>query len=128
MLGLLSRTIVNAGTGNLETALLNTPQGGCDQLGGGKLFYTIMESLLKVKYVSLVNLIVDKPVVPELLGYKLTAEAVIEQLQKILPDGEPRERMLAGYKEMTDMLAEPGAPDKAASLIVESLSTNPDGK
>ena len=82
--------LVTSGTATLETAILNTPQVVCYQLGGGKLFYTIMESLLKVKYVSLVTLIVDKPVVPELLGFKLPTAAALAHRPNLLPAVNPR--------------------------------------
>lgn len=113
--------LVTSGTATLETAVLGTPQVVCYHVGGGRFFYELMSRVLKVRFVSLVNLIVDEEVVPELLGYKFTTEAVAEQLRAILPDGEKRSRMLAGYARMRERLGEVGAPRNAAAIIVKAL-------
>jgi lipid-A-disaccharide synthase len=113
--------LVTSGTATLETALLDTPQVVCYHVGGGPLFYSIMSRVLKVKYVSLVNLIADREIVSELLGYKFTTEAVIEHLRRILPDGEARSRMMAGYGDVRRRLGKPGAPRHAAEAIVRAI-------
>lgn len=113
--------LVTSGTATLETAVLGTPQVVCYHVGGGRLFYEIMSRVLKVRFVSLVNLIVDDEVVPELLGYKFTPEAVADKLGRILPDSEKRRQMLAGYAQMRERLGEVGAPRNAAAIIVKAL-------
>ncbi|MEG1617727.1 MAG: lipid-A-disaccharide synthase [Bacteroidales bacterium] len=114
--------LVTSGTATLETALLGVPQVVCYKVGGGKLTFAVMSRILKVRYVSLVNLIADKEVVKELLAHKLTVENIVRELSDILPDGEKRAQMLEGYRQMSDALGAPGAPVKAAKIIVRSLS------
>ena len=109
-------------TATLETAILNVPQVVWYFVGGGKLFYNIMSHVLKIKYVSLVNLIADKEVVPEILGYQMTKENVTPKLAEILNDTPERKEMMEGYRKVTEILGKPGAPEKAAELIVNSLS------
>ncbi|MEG1522322.1 MAG: lipid-A-disaccharide synthase [Bacteroidales bacterium] len=113
--------LVTSGTATLETAVLNVPQVVCYHVGGGKLFYNIMSRVLKVRFVSLVNLIVDEEVVPELLGYKFTPDRVIEELSAILPEGEKREAMLAGYQRMRRRLGGVGAARNAAASVVKDV-------
>ena len=112
--------LVTSGTATLETALLRVPQVVCYWVGGGKLFYKIFEKILKVPYVSLVNLIANAPVVCELLGYRATAVNLRRELSRLFEE-ENRKRMLAGYDLVTDRLGAPGAPENAARSIVAAL-------
>lgn len=122
---------VTSGTAALETAYLRCPQVVCYQMGGGKLFYKVMEYVLRhVKYVSLVNLLLDgfskdhpltEPVVTELLGYKLTAGSLHTELVKICGESAARTRMLHQYDRMIDILGQPGAPVRAAEAILNKL-------
>ena len=105
--------LVTSGTATLETALLRVPQVVCYWVGGGKLFYKTFEKILRVPYVSLVNLIADAPVVCELLGYRATVENLRRELASLF-DEENRERMLAGYDRVARRLGSPGAPEQAA--------------
>ncbi|MDO5571807.1 MAG: lipid-A-disaccharide synthase [Bacteroidales bacterium] len=113
--------LVTSGTATLEAAILNIPQVVCYKVGGGKLTYAIMSRVLKVKYVSLVNLIVNKKVVTELLAHQLTVDNLTEELKNILPGGKNRESVLEGYSQMKSLLGTPGAPAKAAKIIADSL-------
>ena len=113
--------IVTSGTSTLETAILNVPQVVCYYVRGGKIFYDIMDYILKIPYVSLVNLVADAPVVTELLGYKFTKEALVEEIKKIMPGGDQRNEMFKAYDEVRRRLGEPGAPVHAAKIIVDSL-------
>lgn len=112
--------LVTSGTATLETALLRVPQVVCYWVGGGKLFYKTFEKILRVPYVSLVNLIADAPVVSELLGYRATAENLRRELARLF-DKENRERMLAGYDLVARRLGAPGAPENAARSMVSAL-------
>ena len=114
--------LVTSGTATLETALLRVPQVVCYWVGGGKLFYKTFEKILKVPYVSLVNLIADAPVVPELLVHHFSPDEARRHLALLLDDTPERAAMLRGYDEMAARLGEPGAPERAARLIVESLT------
>lgn len=112
--------LVTSGTATLETALLRVPQVVCYWVGGGKLFYKTFEKILRVPYVSLVNLIADAPVVCELLGYRATVENLRRELASLF-DEENRERMLAGYDLVARRLGAPGAPEQAARFMVSAL-------
>ena len=122
---------VTSGTATLETAYLRCPQVVCYQFGGGRLVYRIMKFVLRhIRYVSLVNLLLDgfsrehplqQPAVTELLGYQLTPEAIRHELIRLLGDGAERQQMLAEYDRMIGILGEPGAPEHAAQVIVRLL-------
>ncbi|MGL4292444.1 MAG: lipid-A-disaccharide synthase [Bacteroidales bacterium] len=113
--------VVTSGTATLETAVLGVPQVVCYHVGGGRFFYELMSRVLKVKYVSLVNLIVDDHVVAELLGYKFTPDSLIRELRRITEDGREREKMLEGYRRMMQCLGGIGAAEKAAGAVVKDL-------
>lgn len=115
---------VTSGTATLETAYLNVPQVVCYQFKGGMLVYKIMEiALRRIRYVSLVNLLLDAPSVVELLGPFLTAHRLREELKKILDDGSERSTMLAEYDRMRQILGEPGAPERAARIIIKEINS-----
>ena len=113
---------VTSGTATLETAFLNVPQVVCYQFKGGKLAYKIMEfALRRIRYVSLVNLLLDSPAVVELLGPYLTANRLYAELSRIEDDCADRRAMLAEYERMRTILGAPGAPERAADAIVRFL-------
>lgn len=122
---------VTSGTATLETAYLRCPQVVCYQMGGGRLLYNIMRFVLRhIRFVSLVNLVLDgfskehplkEPAVRELLGYQLTAEAIHYELIHLSGDSAERYRMLDEYDRMIRILGEPGAPVRAAQTILKVL-------
>lgn len=114
--------LVTSGTATLECALAGTPQVVCYRANGVKLSYNIMKKLLKVKYVSLPNLIADRAVIPEMLVHLCTADSVDAELQAILPGTEGRELQLEGYSEMRRRLGEIPAAERAAEIIYEETS------
>jgi len=111
--------LVTSGTATLETALWNIPQVVCYK--GSGLSYMIARQLVKVKYISLVNLIADSLVVPELIQQDLNAHALESELKKILPGADGRTAMLENYLRLKDALGGPGASDRAAQKILETL-------
>lgn len=113
--------LVTSGTATLETALFRVPQVVCYYMRMGKLFSFLRRHFLKVPYISLVNLVANKEVVPELVADGMTVESARQHLQNILPGKPARESMLKGYEQMAEILGEPGAPQHAAKLIIESL-------
>jgi lipid-A-disaccharide synthase len=113
--------LVTSGTATLETALFNTPQVVCYYMKFGKLVSFLRKFLLKVKYISLVNLIAGKEVVKELVADGMTVSNVRKELRSILLNGDGRETMLQGYSQMRKALGEAGAPHHAAIEIVRSL-------
>lgn len=121
LLHLSSAALVTSGTATLETAILNVPQVVCYKVLGGRFTHAVMSRWLKVKYVSLVNLIVDRGLVTELLAHHVTPENVVQELDLILKDSKHRAAMLAGYDELRQRLGGIGAPAKTATIIVNSL-------
>jgi len=116
--------LVTSGTATLETALFRVPQVVCYYLPMG-WFYSFMRRLfLKIPYISLVNLIARKEVVPELVADGMTVKHVREALRQILPDGQQREIMLRGYDEVLTQLGQPGASAHAAKEVLHSLGFN----
>lgn len=113
--------LVTSGTATLETALLGVPQVVCYRANGKKISYKVMERLLKVRYVSLPNLIADREVVPELLVHKCTVDNICESLSPLLQPSPQRDAQLAGYREISARLGTDSAPARAGRLIVESL-------
>lgn len=107
--------LVCSGTATLETALLNCPQVVCYRFSG--LSYRIGKLVVKVKFISLVNLIMDRKTVPELIQDEFTAEKCSQELDKIL-DGPDRESMLKSYAALRIKVGGPGASERAAELIV----------
>ena len=113
--------LVTSGTATLETAMFNTPQVVCYYMNFGKFVSFLRKLVLKVPYVSLVNLIVGKQVVNELIADGMTVGKIKRELSLILKDETYKKQMLEGYQEMKKRLGKPGAPDEAASLIVKLL-------
>lgn len=110
--------LVTSGTATLETAIMGVPQVVCYAMRCGKLVSFLRRFLLKVPYVSLVNLVVGREVVPELVAGDLTQEALDRCFLQILLDEECRFAQRSGYDELMRRLGQPGAPERAASKIV----------
>lgn len=116
--------LVTSGTATLEAALAGVPQVACYRSNGSRLAYKIMSRLLKVKYVTLPNLIADAPVIPEQLLHLCTPDLVADQLAPLLRDTPQRQAQLDGYALMRRHLDAPGtAPDNAAADIIATLTT-----
>ena len=113
--------LVTSGTATLETAVLGTPQVVCYRMGGSKWLKRIYPYVLKVKYVSLPNLIAGTEVIPELLLSDCTADAVAAHLESLLPDGEARDAMLRGYETMKMRLGTARCTDTAARRMMDTL-------
>jgi lipid-A-disaccharide synthase len=118
-----SRTaIVSSGTATLETAILNVPQVVVYRLTPSWLFNFLKYFFLRTKFVSLVNIILEKEAVKELIQWNFTLKKVVQELKNILNDPENENRMLADYKEMMVKLGEPGASKRAAEMMVNKLT------
>ena len=109
--------LVTSGTATLETCLFGVPQVVCYKVPLPKILGYLRRYLLKVKYISLVNLVADREVVKELLAETFSVENIRHELLQIL-DGEARERMLEGYAEVARRLGDQNAPETAARIIV----------
>lgn len=113
--------MVTSGTATLETALFGVPQVVCYYMSAGKLVSCLRKLFLKVKYISLVNLITGEETVRELVADEMSISNLNQEFAAILPGGTKRESVLKGYSELKRILGDPGASEKAAEVIVESL-------
>ena len=115
--------VVTSGTATLETALMGVPQVAVYRANGSRLSYELMSRILDVKFVTLPNLIANRPIIPELLLHECTSRAVADHLRPLLREGSPeREAQLAGYAEMRAILGDDDAAATAAELIFADLT------
>ncbi len=114
-----SAALVTSGTATLETALFNVPEVVCYK--ASPLSYYIAKRLIRVKYISLVNLVMDKQVVAELIQGDLTENNLVTQLQRFLGNNKVQSQLLDDYMELQSRLGDAGASGKAAAVVVESL-------
>lgn len=116
--------LVTSGTATLETALFNVPQVVCYETPLPHLIRFCFNHIIKVKYISLVNLIADKEIVKELLADKFKVSLIKDELVKLLPGNPSRQKMLDEYQEVRRALGDSVAPDNAARLMVQLLRNN----
>ncbi len=111
--------LVTSGTATLETALLNIPEVVCYK--SSTISYEIGKRVVKnIEYISLVNLIMNREVVKELIQKDLNTANLVEQLQLVL--GGNRDRILSDYEELRTVLGGSGASDQAAELVISAVS------
>lgn len=113
--------LVTSGTATLETALFRVPQVVCYHTPVGKLVSFLRKHILKVKFISLVNLIAGREVVKELVADTMTVENMRNELKRLLFQEDYRRRMLGGYEEIARLLGPAGAPRHAAREMVKLL-------
>ncbi|WP_324676803.1 lipid-A-disaccharide synthase [Hymenobacter sp. GOD-10R] len=111
--------LVTSGTATLETALFGVPQVVCYRTSG--ITYAIGKAVIKVPYISLVNLIVGREVVKELIQGEFNSRNLVMELKKVTADEEFIAQQKAGYVELQEKLGRHNAADKAAKLMVEYL-------
>ncbi|HJD91097.1 lipid-A-disaccharide synthase [Bacteroides coprosuis] len=116
--------LVTSGTATLETALFKVPQVVCYYTPVGKIIAFLRKKVLKVKYISLVNLIVNRLIIQELVADTMTKKHLDKELNKLISDDKYRKTMLDNYKEMQVILGEEGAPTHAASKMIDLLKNN----
>ena len=119
--------LVTSGTATLETALFRVPQVVCYYISAGKLVSFLRRHILKVKYISLVNLIADREVVTELVADGMTVSNIKKELAKIISGGNGRSRLLSEYDRLIGILGEPGASERAAAQITALLKARRKG-
>jgi len=112
--------VVTSGTATLETALFSVPEVVCYK--GGKISYQIAKRLVKVDYISLVNLIMGKETVKELIQSEFNEKNLKAELYKLLNNADYRGQMLADYKLLKEKLGGKGASEKTARLMLKTLS------
>jgi lipid-A-disaccharide synthase len=114
--------LVTSGTATLETALFDVPQVVCYETSVPRLIRFAFNHIIKVKYISLVNLIADKEIVRELFADRFKFSVIKEELVKLLPGKANRQQMLEEYQEVREALGNTVAPDNAARLMVKLLN------
>lgn len=113
--------LVTSGTATLETALFDVPQVVCYETPLPKIIRWGFNHVIKCDYISLVNLVADKEVVPELFADRFSVDNIKRHLLALLPGTADREKMLAGYEIVRQRLGTESAPDNAARLMVDLL-------
>lgn len=113
--------LVTSGTATLETALFDVPQVVCYETPLPKIIRWGFNHVIKCDYISLVNLVADKEVVPELFADRFSVDNIKRHLLALLPGTADREEMLAGYEIVRQRLGTESAPDNAASVMVDLL-------
>jgi len=119
ILSISKAALVKSGTATLETALFNVPQVVCFR--GDFFSMVIAWIVIKVKYISLVNLISGYEAVRELVQYSLNEKNLVSELKSILPGGPKREKMLDDYKKVREILGPAGASERVAEDMVRVL-------
>ena len=112
--------VINSGTASLEAAIVGTPQLVCYRMA--PLTYVIGRNILKIKYISLANLIIDKPAFKEFLQEYFTPENLLAEVRRILEDSLYRESMLRDYALLREKLGGSGASASIARAMVDSLA------
>lgn len=113
--------VVTSGTATLETALFDVPQVVCYKTPIPKVIAFLRRHLLKVKYISLVNLIANREVVRELVADTFCEDNIKKELSTIVADGKDRSTMLHGYAEVRSILGDEKAADNAAKEMIERI-------
>ena len=116
--------LVTSGTATLETALLGTPQIACYRMNGNRLVYQLYKHLLKVRFVTLPNLITDSEIIPELLLHFCNKENITRLLSNLLQNSPMRDAMLNGYKNMREILTDNDSAANAVADIIKILKND----
>lgn len=114
--------LVTSGTATLETALFNVPQVVCYHVKAGKFMMILKKLFIKVKYISLVNLISGYEVVKELIADKMNVNEIDKELNSLLNNTEYKNKVLNGYRIMAEKLGRNRAAQTAAHKIIQTLS------
>jgi lipid-A-disaccharide synthase len=120
ILTLATAALVTSGTATLETALFRVPQVVCYK--GSSISYQIAKRLVKIDYISLVNLILNKEAVKELIQSECTSKNIEKELIKVLPNGEKYKQLEADYDNLIQILGKGGASDKVADGILDFMN------
>lgn len=114
--------VLASGTVSLEAGILRCPQIVCYRMDGGALFYWLGQHIVKIVWVSLVNLILKRTAVKELLQHNCTVKNIRKELHRILTDATYKKQIMESYDELHQQLGEPGASARAASAMIGKLA------
>jgi lipid-A-disaccharide synthase len=120
LLEISEAALVTSGTATLETALFKVPQVVCYK--GSNFSYQIAKRLIKIKFISLVNLILNREAVKELIQQECNAAFIEKELSKIVAGGKNREKMLNDYNELEQILGAGGASKKIAHALLKTIN------
>src|SRR5690606_18990526 len=110
--------VVTSGTATLETALFEVPEVVC--YIGSPISYLIAKQLIKIKYISLVNLIMDKEVVKELIQQECNPSSIAQELKQLIKGGLKREKQLEEYRKLKQLLGGGGASKQIAQAVLKT--------
>ena len=116
-----SAAVVTSGTATLETALFTVPEVVCYKATG--ISYCLAKWMIKVKFISLVNLVMDREVVKELIQGEMTEANIVKELDQLLHNGKRQRQLLEDYEELKGRLGNAGASEKAAEVIMDAMKT-----
>jgi lipid-A-disaccharide synthase len=119
LLWISEASLVKSGTSTLEAALIGTPQVVCYR--GDRVSFAIARMIVKIRVFSLVNLIMGREVVRELIQFLLTEENLLYELRAILRGGTKREKMISDYGQLRKILGDDGASERIAAEMVKAL-------
>jgi lipid-A-disaccharide synthase len=119
ILSISEAAIVTSGTATLETALFEIPEVVCYK--ASPISYSIAKKLIKIKFISLVNLIMDKEVVKELIQHECNSQAIQQELNQLIKGGGKREKVLSEYKLLKEKLGSGGASKKVAQSLLKTI-------
>ena len=119
LLSLSDAAVVCSGTATLETALIGTPEVVCYRMD--EFSYRVARAFVKIGFISLVNIVMGREVVRELIQHDMTVEKASEELRAILPGGASHQRMKADYEELSAIIGGAGASERFARRMVELL-------
>ena len=111
--------IINSGTASLEAALIGVPQVVC--YGGNEISYQIAKRVVKLKYISLANLIMDKGLFKELIQHDCTPDKISRELDLLVNDINYRAKMQQDYSDVREVLGGKGASAKVAQAMIDEL-------
>ena len=116
-----SAAMVTSGTATLETALFTVPEVVCYK--ATDFSYRLAKWMIKVKFISLVNLVMDREVVKELIQADLTEDNLVKELDQLLHNAKRQRKLLEDYVELKDRLGNAGASERAATVIMAELKS-----
>lgn len=119
LLSVADAALVTSGTATLETALLKVPEVVCYRTSA--ISYALAKRLIRIPFISLVNLILENEAVRELIQDELNEKNLVLELQRILPGGEQHERQMQDYQELAELVGGPGASERTGGLIAKYL-------
>lgn len=119
LLRISKAALVASGTASLETALLKVPEVICYK--GGFLNYLIARRLIRVKYIGLPNLIMNKPIIKELVQNDLNSKNIYEELNLLLNNHSKQRQLMNDYQDLIEILGDGNASEKTAKLMVSAL-------